>query len=96
MKRLFLFPALLLFGCGDMTRSVDDAQKVNAPEYSQRVLRISTIVCADGNQVRMAVFGFGSSGTAFSGWTVLNEDGTPKRCVKRPKSVQPQYEEVPQ
>jgi hypothetical protein len=44
----------------------------------------------------MAVYAFGGQATAFSGWTILNDDGTPKKCVKRPKAIQPQYEEVPQ
>lgn len=92
MKIVALVPLLMLTSC---YFDADQMDADDAANEAQRVLRSSTIVCADGNQVRMAVYAFGTNVAAFSGWTILDENGKPKRCVKRPKAVT-QYEEVPQ
>jgi hypothetical protein len=96
-KLLVALPLLALFGCDN--RSPSQVEQDNRSEIQRdaaKVLAYSTVMCADGNQVRLAVYALGGNASAFSGWTILNDDGTPKKCVRRVKSLQPQYEEVPQ
>lgn len=99
-KLLFALPLLALFGCDDRTpeqQATDNAAHLQSQARS--LLTDSTIVCADGNQVRMVVYALGGNASSFTAWTILAEDGKPKRCVKRLKQTpapQPEYEEVPQ
>jgi hypothetical protein len=60
------------------------------------MIRSSVVTCADGNVVRVASRYVGFPSTAFSVWTVLNDDGKPKKCRLRPRTTPVQYDEVPQ
>lgn len=94
-KLLLALPLLALFGCAEPTNP--EERKVALEADAKAFLSRSTIVCADGNQVRVAIYGWQTRNSAVTaGWTILDDTGKPKRCVKRAKALQPQYEEVPQ
>ncbi len=94
-KLLFALPLLALFGCAEQPDP--EKRRLDLEADAKVFVANSTIVCADGNQVRIALYGWRRSNAAVaSGWTILDETGKPKRCVKRAKALQPQYEEVPQ
>ena len=98
MRKLIFALPLLLLGCAD-NRSPTQVQQDNEATLQRQarsLLADSTIVCADGNQVRMVIYALGGNASSFTAWTILDDDGKPKKCVKRAKSIQPQYEEVPQ
>jgi hypothetical protein len=76
----------LLVGC-----DVDEQRaraRVGNLTTVQRLMGDSVVTCADGNQIRTLVYDFGGNSTAFSSFTILNADGTPKRCVRRERAVE--------
>lgn len=101
MRKLLIALPLLLLGCGQRVSDQEQARINDRNKHDEiaGIMAASVIICADGNQVRASLYNEWGNATIFSGWTILDENGKPKRCVKRIKPTppsQPEYEEVPQ
>jgi len=96
MKWCLPLVALMLVGChSDSSEFVQYDPNAGVARQASIIVQRSVIVCADGNQVRMFSQALGTDATAFSGWTILDENGNPKRCVRKLKNTPEAYEEVP-
>ena len=97
-KLLLLLPLMMMMGCGKAVspeqQKRDDEAEFN--RWAKIVLDRSVVVCADGNQIRIAFYLMGGNASSFTAWTIVGENGLPKRCVRRPKQQAQEFEEVPQ
>lgn len=89
MKRyLIAVLPILLMGCkteAERKASFDD-------DLGRIIANRSTIVCADGNMVRMVGRNIGGETGLLTGWNILDAEGKPKRCPERHVSAPVQLE----
>lgn len=95
MRKLLMVGCFALMGCGEQPEKDAQDQAQAERELATRVVGYSTLACADGNQVRVIPYELGTQYASIAVWTVLNPDGTPKRCKMRPKDGS-EYEAVPE
>jgi hypothetical protein len=94
MKKLLILACVMFAGCDEAANIRE--QKENNTALATAVIKDSFLTCSDGNVVRVVSRYMNSQAGLMTVWTVLNDDGKPKKCKLRPRASAVQYEEVPQ